>query len=87
MDAKRVARVGTPICTSCEQKLNEAAHEIRHHATQVLEAINFARSGPSDEEREQNRAMISASFKQAQEAWIAYRDHLGEHGIDTSRQT
>jgi hypothetical protein len=39
------------------------------------------KGGVTEEMRQDFRARIIASFKEAQMAWDAYRDHLSEHGL------
>jgi hypothetical protein len=84
MDAEKVTDVKMHVCNGCEQQLNAAGNTIRRHATLVLHAIEIGRSNPSDEVRQEQRALVSASFKEAQAAWNAYSDHLAEHGIPIS---
>jgi hypothetical protein len=68
------------LCPKCEQSLADATIAMRRHASQMTQAINLLRSGPTEEQRQQFRSDLVATFNDAQSAWDAYRDHLIEHG-------
>jgi hypothetical protein len=87
MESDKTADVKMQVCNACEQRLSAAAHAMRRHATQVLQAIEIGRKNPADDVRQQQRALIYASFKETQAAWNAYRDHLVEHGLLTSDES
>ena len=72
---------GTPICHECERLLNAGAVAVRHHSVVAFRAIEVARSNPTEEKRRENRAMVAASFQEAQAAWDDYRKHLIAHGV------
>jgi hypothetical protein len=44
-------------------------------------AISSVQTGLTEEEIDQYKARLVASFNEAQSAWEAYRAHLREHGI------
>jgi len=54
---------------------------VRRHTAAAFRAIEVARSNPTEEKRRENRAMVAASFQEAQTAWDDYRKHLIEHGV------
>jgi hypothetical protein len=56
---------------------------MRRHATVLSNAIDLARSDAptAEEQRENFKSALVASFNDAQSAWDAYRDHLKEHGL------
>ena len=81
MDSPWVPGDGTPICLECTQLLNAGVDAVRRHSAVASQAVDVARSNPTDEKRRENRAVFAASFQEAQSAWDAYRKHLIEHGI------
>jgi len=54
---------------------------MRRHASLMNTAIQLARSGPTEEQREVFANQLVSSFNDAQSAWDAYRAHLVEHGL------
>jgi hypothetical protein len=55
---------------------------MRRHAAGVLEAVKLnERGAPTDEQRRNYKAILVASFNDAQSAWDSYREHLIEHGL------
>ena len=70
------------ICPGCEQRLTEATQAMRRHAADMGNAVYSARSGGLTEEQRQDfKNILVASFNEAQSAWDAYREHLIEHGL------
>jgi hypothetical protein len=72
------------LCPKCEQALSDAANAMRRHAAlmQRAEAVSVARGGhPTEEQRQQFKSELVATFGDAQSAWDAYRNHLIEHGF------
>ena len=73
----------TPICPGCERRLTEASQAMRRHATDMSSAIQLLvrNGGGSEEQRQDFKARLLASFNDAQSAWDAYREHLIMHGL------
>jgi len=44
-------------------------------------AIQLAKTDLSEEERQETAARVAASFKEAQSAWDAYREHHIQYGL------
>jgi len=44
-------------------------------------ALGVSRGGATEEQLEDFRGWLVASFNEAQVAWTAYREHLIEHGL------
>ena len=73
------------LCRDCQQKLDNASNALRHHAAEMEKAILLARTGsPTEEEFQDLRTRVWASFNDAEAAWDSYRQHLIEHGFLTS---
>ena len=68
-------------CPQCEIRLIEAANAMRRHGSQMTAAIEWARTDPSEEQKQEIKASVVASFKDAQAAWDVYPEHLRGHGI------
>ena len=67
-----VANVFTDVCPGCDKRLNDASDAIRRHASEMNTAIYLLRSGRlTEEERQDFKATLSASFNEAQSAWDA----------------
>ena len=71
----------TRVFPRCEQFLYGASLAMRRHATLMETAITLSRTEHSEKERQRFKAMLDATFNEAQAAWDAYRNHLVEHGI------
>ena len=69
------------VCHGCEQYLTTASDAMRRHAEDMRSAISSVQTGLTEEEIDQYKARLVASFNEAQSAWEAYRAHLREHGI------
>jgi hypothetical protein len=54
---------------------------MRRHAEDMRSAISSVQTGLTEEEIDQYKVRLVASFNEAQSAWEAYRAHLREHGI------
>jgi len=76
MNSPRATDVKDRICPACERRLNETSDAMRRHASRMSRAME----APEDR-RPEFKAMVTASFLEAQAAWDAYRDHLIEHGL------
>ena len=77
-----MARVAPNVCLACDTRLNEAANAMRHHWSEMNAAIYEVQSGRlTEEEWQELKPSLWASFNEAQSAWDAYREHLIEHGI------
>jgi hypothetical protein len=75
------------ICPVCDQRLTDAANAMRRHGALTTRAITLVRSGgPTEEQREQFRTDLTATFWDAQSAWDAYRGHLIEHGYPLNKR-
>ena len=74
------------ICSGCEQRLTHAVNTMRRHCSQLAAATKLANAGMSEEERQEAAAGLADSFREAQSAWDAYREHLIEHGILPGRE-
>ena len=71
----------TLICHGCEERLTKAFNAMRLHANAMNTAIQLARNGPTEEQEKDFTILLVATFKDAQSAWHAYREHLVEHGL------
>ena len=72
----------TRACHGCEERLTDVTDAMRHHLTQMRNALDLARRDQlSDEQRRLFTADLFETFHQAQSAWDAYREHLAEHGL------
>jgi len=70
------------VCRGCEELLSDASYALRRHSAAMSNAILSAeRDSISQEEFENYRTEVRSSFKEAQERWDAYREHLVEHGL------
>jgi hypothetical protein len=69
------------ICPACEEYLSKASNAMRHHAEDMNAAISSLQTRLTDEEIDQHKIRLIASFNEAQSMWDAYRAHLKEHGI------
>ena len=72
------------LCPKCEQVLDDAAIAMRRHAAlmEKAQSLSVARGGhPTEEQRQQFKRDLLATFFDAQSAWDAYRNHLIEHGL------
>ena len=71
------------ICPGCERRLAEASQAMRRHATDMNRATQLLvrNGGGGEEQRQDFKARLVASFNDAQSAWEAYREHLIEHGL------
>jgi len=69
------------ICHECEQLLTTAANAMRRHAEEMHTAISFVQAGITEEQVDEHKIDLIASFNNAQSAWDTYRSHLREHGI------
>ena len=69
------------ICPGCEQSLTTASDAIGHHADDMRAAISLIPSALTEDQIDQYKIRLIASFNEAQSAWHAYCDHLREHGI------
>jgi hypothetical protein len=54
---------------------------MRRHATLMHQAIRLAQTGPTEEQRQEFKINLLATFNEAQSAWNTYREHLIEHGV------
>ena len=71
----------TVICKDCEKKLSKASLALRRHASWMSRAMKLMQGGPTEEQVQEFRQMLAASFHDAQSAWDDYREHLIEHGL------
>src|SRR5215469_9719965 len=55
MDSPWVPGDGTPICVECTRLLNAGAAAVRRHGAVASQAVDVARSNPTEERRRQNR--------------------------------
>lgn len=69
------------ICPGCEQRLTTASNAMRRHAEEMNTAISSVQTGLTEEQVDEYKIRLIASFNDAQTAWDAYRAHLREHGI------
>ena len=62
--------------------LTDASNAMRRHGSLLSRAIHVVRSSSvTEEQRQDYRIELVASFNHAQSAWDAYREHLIEHGL------
>jgi len=54
---------------------------VRRHAEEMHTAISFVQAGITEEQVDEHKIDLIASFNNAQSAWDTYRSHLREHGI------
>ena len=79
--------VTTNVCVGCEKRMEEASNAMRRHAGQMNCALDSVRGGRlTEQERQDLKVSLSASFNEAESAWNAYREHLTEHGILPERR-
>jgi len=71
----------TRICPRCQLRLHDASMAMRRHYTLMETGIRLSRTDHTEEERQEFRARLEATFNDGQTAWDAYREHLTEHGI------
>jgi hypothetical protein len=69
------------ICPGCEESLSTASDAIRRHAEDMQSTLSLVPSELTEEQIDQYKIKLIASFNEAQSAWDAYRAHLREHGI------
>ena len=69
------------ICPECEHRMTAVANAMRRHGRHMLAAIELAKTDLSEKERQETGVELRESFKEAQAAWDAYREHLIKHGI------
>ena len=69
------------ICPGCEEYLTTASEAMRRHAEDMRNAMSSVQRELTEEEIDQYKVRLIASFNQAQSAWEDYRAHLREHGI------
>ena len=70
------------LCPLCEKLLDKACDAVRHHAAVMNTAVSLVRSGEvTEEQRQDYKTSLQASFNDAQSQWEAYREHLVEHGL------
>ena len=90
MDSPRADDVQVRACLSCpecERRTADAAYALRHHASQMADALEWVERGLSEEGRQELVDKARVSFIEAQAAWEAYREHLIEHGLILKRST
>jgi hypothetical protein len=81
-DSGFVSAVATVVCSGCEKRAEAAAQAMRGHANEMHTAVSVARSGSLTEEQRQDfKTRLLASFNNAQSLWDAYHAHLSEHRI------
>lgn len=74
--------VNIRVCLDCDKLLTEASDAMRRHAGDMTVGMFLIHRGDLTEEARQDfRARLIASFRDAQSAWDGYRKHLMEHGI------
>lgn len=74
--------VNVRVCLDCDKMLTEASDAMRRHAGDMTVGMFLIHRGDLTEEARQDfRARLIASFRDAQSAWDTYRKHLMEHGI------
>ena len=69
------------LCADCEQCLTRASEAVRRHAEEMYRATSSVEKGLSEEQVDNYKIRLIASFNDAQAAWDSYREHLKEHGI------
>ena len=69
------------ICPVCEQSLTTASNAMRRHANDMHAAVSSLQTDLTEEQVDEYKIRLIASFNDAQTAWDAYRAHLREHGI------
>jgi len=70
------------VCLDCDKLLTEASDAIRRHTGDMTVGMFLIHRGDLTEEARQDfRARLVASFRDAQSSWDAYRRHLMDHGI------
>jgi hypothetical protein len=69
------------ICPDCERLLTTASDAMRRHAEDMHVAISSVQTGLTEDQVDEYKIKLIASFNDAQSAWGAYRAHLREHGI------
>src|ERR1700722_13860251 len=67
------------ICPACEQCLSAASDAMRRHAEDMHSAISTVQTGLTEQEIDQYKIKLIASFNDTQSMWDAYRAHLREH--------
>ena len=61
--------------------MQDASAAMRRHAFQMSRALDLIRGGHlTEEEHQEWKTSLSASFNEAQSAWDTYREHLIEQG-------
>jgi hypothetical protein len=61
--------------------MTDASNAMRRHGSQMASAIQLGQTDLSEEERREIAASVAESFREAQSAWDAYREHLVQHGL------
>ena len=69
------------ICTGCEQLLKTTSEAMRRHAEDMQTAVSDAQTHLTEEQIDEYKIKLIASFIAVQAAWDAYRAHLRGHGI------
>jgi hypothetical protein len=70
------------LCHGCEQRLMDLSDAVRRHAADVSRALDTARrANPTEEQLDDFRTALFASFNRTEAAWNVYCDHLREHGV------
>jgi hypothetical protein len=70
------------VCLDCDKLLTEASDAMRRHAGDMTVGMFLIHRGDLTEEARQDfKARLVASFRDAQTGWDTYRNHLKEHGI------
>ena len=75
----------TVVCKDCEKKLPKASLALRRHTSWMSRSIKLMQGEPAEEQLNEFRQMLVASFRDSQSAWEDYREHLIEHGLLPSR--
>ena len=60
----------------------DTAYAMRRHESLMEEALRIAKTDTNEEHLQEMRAVVAASFNEAQSAWDAYREHLIQHGFN-----
>ena len=70
------------LCNRCPQVLSEAIMAMSRHRALMERALSLRREGNvTEEQRQEYRVELAATFNEGQSAVDAYRKHLIEHGI------
>jgi tryptophan 2,3-dioxygenase len=68
-------------CGNCERLMDHVTQAMRRHGSDMVAARQLAKTDLTEEQRQEARTVLVASFNEAQRAWNAYRDHLRKHGL------